>query len=368
MSKIDFLDLKLPYLELKEEIDIAIQRVLDSGWYILGEEVESFEYNWSKYCDSNYSLGVASGLDALVLALKSLNIGHGDEVIVPSNTYIATWLAVHSVGAKIIPVEPDINSYNLDPYLIEEFITDNTKVIMPVHLYGHPADLDPIIKIAKKYNLKIIEDAAQSHGAMYNKKKIGSHGDIVCWSFYPGKNLGAFGDGGAITTNSLEAYERIKLLRNYGSNKKYFNSEKGINSRLDPLQAAVLNVKLKYLDDWNNRRSLISNYYLENIKNKNLALPKIMKNAESCWHQFVIRLKNRDELVKYLNSEGVSTIIHYPIPPHKQEAFEDIDLSNYSLKIAEKLSSEVISIPIGPHLNEIEYKVIANLLTNFMDI
>ncbi len=368
MPKIDFLNLKLPYVELKEEIDLAIQRVLDSGWYILGEEVESFEANWSRYCESKYCLGVASGLDALVLALKSLGIGDGDEVIVPSNTYIATWLAINSVGAKIIPVEPDINTYNLNPDLIEESITENTKAIMPVHLYGQPADLNPIIKIAKENNLKIIEDAAQSHGAKYNNQKIGSHGDIVCWSFYPGKNLGAFGDGGAITTDSKKLYQKIKLLRNYGSSRKYFNSEKGINSRLDPLQAAVLNVKLKYLDEWNNRRSLISYHYLNNIDNKNLILPEILDNAYSCWHQFVIRSKNREDLINYLNSKGVSTLIHYPIPPHQQEAFSEIDFSFFSLKIAETLSNEVLSIPIGPHLKETDYKIVANLLSNNVDI
>ena len=364
METIKFLDLHATYIELKEEIDQAVLRVLDSGCYVLGKEVELFEKNWASFCKAKHCLGLASGLDALIVSLKALDIGVGDEVIVPSNTYIATWLAVDSVGAKIVPVEPNLETYNIDTFEIEKSITTKTKAIIPVHLYGNPADIESIIEISKKYKIKVIEDAAQSHGAKFKNKLIGSHGDIICWSFYPGKNLGAFGDAGAITTNSPEIYKKIKILRNYGSDKKYFNKFKGLNSRLDPIQACILNVKLKYLNEWNNRRKIIADFYLKKIKNEKIILP--LKNQyDSCWHQFIIRTNNRSNLLDYLKSFGIDTLIHYPIPPHKQEAFEGTYLSKLKLNIAERLSNEVLSLPIGPHLEEKEYKYISKVLTDY---
>ncbi|MDA9707727.1 DegT/DnrJ/EryC1/StrS family aminotransferase [Prochlorococcus sp. AH-736-K21] len=266
--KIQFLNVGSTYSEIKEEIDEAISEVLKSGWYILGKEVEKFEELWSYYCESKYAVGVASGLDSLILSLRALDIKEGDEIIVPSNTYIATWLAISAVGAKIIPIEPDENTHNIDVTKIDELINERTKAIIPVHLYGQPTDMNSILNIARKYNLYVVEDAAQAHGATYNNKKIGSHGDIVCWSFYPGKNLGGFGDGGAITTNNYKIAEKIKLLRNYGSSRKYHNELKGVNSRLDPIQAAILRVKLKYLDKWNNKRRILANEYNEKLSIK----------------------------------------------------------------------------------------------------
>ena len=274
--KVQFLDVGRTYSEIKEEIDEAISEVLKSGWYILGKEVEKFEELWSSYCESKYAVGVASGLDSLILSLRALDIKEGDEVIVPSNTYIATWLAISAVGAKIIPIEPDENTHNIDVTKIDELINKRTKAIIPVHLYGQPADMNSILKIAKKYNLFVVEDAAQAHGATYNNKKIGSHGDIVCWSFYPGKNLGGFGDGGAITTNNYKIAEKIKLLRNYGSSKKYHNELKGFNSRLDPIQAAILRVKLNYLDKWNEKRRILANEYNKKLSKKLFNTSKVL--------------------------------------------------------------------------------------------
>ena len=249
------------YRELKPEIDAAVSRVLESGWYILGPEVEAFEAEWAAYCDAKHAVGLANGLDALTLALRALDIGPGDEVIVPSNTYIATWLAVSGVGATPVPVEPDEATHNIDPARIEAAITSRTRALLPVHLYGQPADMDPILDIAKRHGLRVIEDAAQAHGARYKGKRIGAHGDIVCWSFYPGKNLGALGDAGAITTNDTALAERVALLRNYGSRQKYVNEEAGVNSRLDPIQAAVLRVKLGVLDEWTERRRAVATAY-----------------------------------------------------------------------------------------------------------
>ncbi len=265
---VPFLDLKTPYYEIKEELDAAWHRVMASGWYVLGQEVESFEHEFAAYCEAKHCVGVGNGLDALYLILRAMEIGPGDEVIVPSNTYIATWLAVSMTGATPVPVEPDEVSYNIDPALIEAAITTRTKAILPVHLYGLPADLEPILKIASRHGLRVLEDAAQAHGARYKGKRIGAHGDAVAWSFYPGKNLGAFGDGGAVTTNDRHLAEKLRALRNYGSRVKYVNEVKGVNSRLDPLQAAVLRVKLKYLDEWNERRKRVASLYLERLAGK----------------------------------------------------------------------------------------------------
>ncbi|MCX7106497.1 MAG: DegT/DnrJ/EryC1/StrS family aminotransferase [Methylococcales bacterium] len=348
--KIPFLDLKAGYLELQPEIDAAIKRVLNSGWYILGSEVEAFEAEFANYCEANYCVGVANGLDALHLSLLALGVKPGDEVIVPSNTYIATWLAVSQCGAIPVPVEPDPLTYNVDPTRIEAAITDRTKVILPVHLYGQPADMDPILAIAKKHDLRVLEDSAQAHGARYKDKRIGAHGDIVAWSFYPGKNLGAYGDGGAITTNDAELADRINVLRNYGSRVKYVNDVLGFNSRLDPLQAAALRVKLKVLDEWNARRSNIAECYSDELKNIGLLLPLIPEWAKPVWHLYVVQHPQRDNLQKQLGEADIGTLIHYPIPPHLQAAYAKLGFGKGDLPIAERIHQNVLSLPIGPHL------------------
>ena len=345
--QIPFLDVGAAYKELKPEIDAAIVRVLDSGWYILGPEVEAFEAEWATYCEAEHAIGVANGLDALHLALLAMGVGPGDEVIVPSNTYIATWLAVSQCGATPVPVEPVEATYNIDPARIETAITPRTKVILPVHLYGQPADLDPIHALARKHGLRVLEDAAQAHGARYKGRRIGAHGDAVAWSFYPGKNLGALGDGGAVTTNDAEIADRIRVLRNYGSRVKYANEVKGFNSRLDPIQAAVLRVKLRVLDEWNERRGGIARRYLEGLVGSGLVLPQVPKWAEPVWHLFVVRHPERDALVKRLNEAGVGTLIHYPVPPHLQEAYAEMGFGVGAFPVAERMAGEVVSLPMG---------------------
>lgn len=347
---IPFLDLKAAYLELKPEIDAATARVLDSGWYILGSEVEAFEREYAEYCGAEFCVGVASGLDALTLALGAVGVGPGDEVIVPSNTYIATWLAVSQCGATPIPVEPDEATYNIDPARIAASITPRTKVILPVHLYGQPADLDPIVAIARQHGLKVVEDAAQAHGARYKGRRIGGQGDAVAWSFYPGKNLGAMGDGGAVTTNDPELADRIRVLRNYGSRVKYVNDVRGVNSRLDPIQAAILRVKLARLDEWNDRRREIARNYSDALAACGLVLPHVPEWAEPVWHLYVVRSPERDALQDRLTAAGVGTLIHYPIPPHMQAAYANLDLAPDALPLAKQLASDVLSLPMGPQL------------------
>ena len=349
--KVPFLDLHAAYQELKPEIDAAIARVLDSGWYILGPEVEAFEAEYAAYCQAKHAIGVANGLDALHLALRAMGVGPGDEVIVPSNTYIATWLAVSQCGAVPVPVEPVEATYNIDPARIEAAITPRTKVILPVHLYGQPADLDPILVIARKHGLRVLEDAAQAHGARYKGRRIGAHGDAVAWSFYPGKNLGALGDGGAVTTDDPEIADRIRVLRNYGSRVKYVNEVKGFNSRLDPIQAAVLRVKLRVLDDWNARRGEIAQSYLARLPKGDLLLPSVPEWVEPVWHLFVVRHANRELLQKKLSCAGIGAMIHYPIPPHKQEAYINFRNASIDFPLATRIADEVISLPIGPHLS-----------------
>jgi len=348
--KIPFLDLHASYLELKSEIDEAVTRVLNSGAYILGPEVEAFENEFATYCQTKFSIGLANGLDALTLALRAMDVGPGDEVIVPSNTYIATWLAVSQCGATPVPVEPDDRTYNIDPVSIVSAITPRTKVILPVHLYGQPADLDPILEIARKHGLRVLEDGAQAHGARYRGQRIGGHGDAVAWSFYPGKNLGAIGDGGAVTTNDPVIADRLRVLRNYGSHVKYVNEVKGFNSRLDPIQAAILRVKLSNLDIWNDRRRAIATHYQEYLSGNALLLPHVPEWAEPVWHLFVVRHTQRDELASKLNDMGIGTQIHYPIPPHKQAAYADMNFPSGSFPKASKMAEEVLSLPIGPHL------------------
>lgn len=348
---IPFLDLSAAYHELKTEIDRAVARVLDSGWYILGPEVEAFEAEWAAYCEAGHAVGLANGLDALILSLRALGVGPGDEVIVPSNTYIATWLAVSSVGAKPVPVEPDPLTHNIDPALINTAITSRTKVLLPVHLYGQPADLDPILTIARRNGLRVVEDAAQAHGARYKGKRIGAHGDIVCWSFYPGKNLGALGDGGAITTDEAELAQRIALLRNYGSRQKYVNEEIGVNSRLDPLQAAILRVKLPHLNAWTNRRRALAAAYTAKLTGSSLMLPHVPEWAEPVWHLFVVRTQAREALIDALGADGIGTLIHYPIPPHMQGAYAELGFAPGDLPLACRLAQEVLSLPIGPQMS-----------------
>ena len=352
---VPFLDLYAPYLELKDELDAAYRRVMASGWYILGEEVEAFEDAFAAYCDAKYCIGVANGLDALHLIVRAYGIGQGDEVIVPSNTYIATWLAVTHAGATPVPVEPDERTYNIDPSKIEQAITSKTKAIMLVHLYGQPADMDPIIALAKKYGLKVIEDSAQAHGAKYKRRRVGGIGDAAGFSFYPGKNLGAFGDGGAVTTNDTELAERIKVLRNYGSKVKYQNEVVGFNSRLDELQAAQLRVKLTRLDAWNDRRKEVAAYYLQALSGQeSLVLPFVPEWSEPVWHLFVIRSRSRNELQQKLVDAGIGTMIHYPIPPHRQKAYSSIQFSEDAFPLASKMAQEVLSLPIGPHLTPVD--------------
>lgn len=311
---------------IKKEIQEAFNRVFESKWYILGEEVKKFEKNFASYCGAKHCIGVANGLEALVLILKAYGIEQDDEVIIPANTFIATVLAVSHLNAKPIFIEPDLYTYNIDVNKIEEKITDKTKAIIVVHLYGQPVNMEPIIEIAKKYKLKVIEDSAQAHGATYKNIKTGNLGDAAGFSFYPGKNLGAYGDGGCITTNDDDLAEKIRALRNYGSHIKYHNIYKGYNSRLDEIQAAFLNVKLKYLDEWNNYRKYIANMYLKGIKNCNIILPNVSEDCEHVWHLFVIRTKERNKLKQYLNENGIETLIHYPIPVHLQDAYKDLGL------------------------------------------
>ena len=359
---IHFLNLGAPYKELKSEIDAAVQRVLDSGWFILGAEVDAFESEWAAYCGSAHAVGLANGLDALVLALRALEVGPGDEVIVPSNTYIATWLAVSAVGATPVPVEPIPETFYIDPARSGAAITARTKVILPVHLYGQPVDLDPILALARQHGLRVVEDAAQAHGAKYKGKRVGAHSDVVCWSFYPGKNLGAMGDGGAITTDNAELADRIRVLRNYGSRVKYVNEVQGVNSRLDPIQAAILRAKLPYLDAWTERRRTIAELYAKELQGTGLLLPAVPEWAEPVWHLYVVRSSERDSLQRRLTDAGIGTLIHYPIPPHAQQAYAEAAHAADAFPLASQLATEVLSIPMGPHLHPEEALQVARAI------
>jgi dTDP-3-amino-3,4,6-trideoxy-alpha-D-glucose transaminase len=344
---VPFLDLAAPYRELHDELDAATQRVLASGWYLLGPEIEAFEAEFAAYCGAAHCVGVGSGLDAIELVLRALDIGPGDEVIVPAHTFIATWLAVAATGATPVAVEPDIRSYNIEPAAIEAAITPRTRAIVPVHLYGHPADLDAIDAIARRHGLPVIEDAAQAHGARYRGERIGSR-FAATFSFYPAKNLGALGDGGAVVTNDAGIAARVRLLRNYGSTIKYHHEIKGTNSRLDEIQAAVLRVKLARLDSWNARRTVVAQRYLTELPDT-VELPAVCSWAEPVWHLFVVRHVHRDRLRDHLTAAGVGTLIHYPIAPHMSAAFADSKTG--PLPRTEQLAGEVLSLPIGPHLS-----------------
>jgi len=356
--RVPFLDLGAAYSELKTEIETAVLASLRTGWYIGGHEVETFEHEFADFTETRHCVGVANGLDALHLALRAMDIGTGDEVIVPSNTYIATWLAVSQCGGTPVPVEPLAGTFNIDPGRIEAAITPRTKVLIPVHLYGQPADLDPILALAHKHGLRVLEDAAQAHGARYKNKRIGGHGDAVAWSFYPGKNLGALGDAGAVTTNDSAIADRICVLRNYGSRAKYVNEVQGYNSRLDPVQAAVLRVKLKVLDAWNTRRSKIAARYTAALAKSDLMLPTVPSWAEPVWHLYVVQSSQRDALQKTLGEAGIGTLIHYPIPPHMQQAYMKTRFVKGQFPIAERLATQVLSLPIGPQLDDANMEVV----------
>lgn len=364
---INFLDLKSVNLRFKDEFLEKMAKVIDSGWYILGEEVTRFENEFASFCGVKHCIGVANGLDALILIFRAYIrngiMKPGDEVIVPANTYIASILAITENSLVPVLVEPNLQSYTIDPGLIEDKITTITRAILPVHLYGQVCSMDEINTIAAKYNLKVVEDSAQAHGAVYHNKRTGNLGDASGFSFYPGKNLGALGDAGAVTTNDDNLAETIKILRNYGSEIKYHNLYQGINSRLDELQAPLLNIKLQHLENDNNYRRKIAYFYLDKIKNPKIVLPSVKNPEEHIWHLFVIRTKHRDQLQQYLQENGIQTVIHYPIPPHKQLAFKS--MNHLSLPITELLHNEVLSLPISPVLKWEEAGQIVEVINEY---
>lgn len=344
--KTPFVSFEPMHKEIEKEVVNKFKEVYNKNWFIQGEEVNKFEKEFAEFCESKYCIGCGNGLDALYLILRGYDIGKGDEVIVPSNTYIATALAVSYVGAKPVFVEPDLNTYNINTKLIEKAITSKTKAIIAVHLYGQPADMDEINAIAKKHDLKVIEDSAQSHGALYKGKKVGSLGDASGFSFYPGKNLGALGDAGAIVTSDIDLADKIRAIANYGSDRKYHHIYKGTNSRLDELQAAFLRIKLRNLNRWNEDRRKIAQKYIECIKNDRIVKPYQSDFAEHVWHLFVISTEKRDEFEEYLRKNDIGSTIHYPIPIHMQKAYEDFNIKEGTFPIAEKISKEVLSIPM----------------------
>jgi dTDP-4-amino-4,6-dideoxygalactose transaminase len=363
---VPFLDLKAINLSQADELEAAFKRVLHSGWYILGAETAAFEANFAAYCDSGHAIGVANGLDAIFLILKAYGIGPGDEVIVPSNTFIATWLAVSDCGATPIPVEPAPDSFNIDPARIAAAITPRTKAILAVHLYGQPADMAPLKALAAQRGLKLIEDAAQAHGARYRGGVAGQLGDAAAFSFYPGKNLGALGDGGAVTTNDAALAERIRTLRNYGSKVKYYNEVPGYNSRLDEVQSALLNVKLPKLDADNARRRAVAAIYARELAGTpGLALPLVPDWAEPVWHVYVVRHARRDALAQALAEQGIGTIVHYPVPPHLQPAYAELGYKDGDFPLAEAIHREVLSLPMGPTLSDAQALQVAAAVRQF---
>lgn len=362
--QVPFLDLGRLHQSIREPLDEAYRRVMDSGWFIMGPELEAFESEFAAYSEVKHCIGVGNGLEALHLLLRAYGIGPGDEVIVPSNTFIATWLAVSQCGATPVPVEPDVKTHNIDPALVAAAITPRTRAIMPVHLYGQPADMDPINELAVKYGLIVIEDAAQAQGARYKGRRAGSLGHAAGTSFYPGKNLGALGDGGAVLTNDDAIAEKVRQLRNYGSTVKYQHELAGYNSRLDELQAAFLRAKLVVLDEWNARRREVANQYSLQLSNADIILPQAPEYTEPVWHLFVIRSKQRDALKAHLEQQGVSAVIHYPIPPHLQACYLNHKAKN--LPIAAKLSKEVLSLPMSPSLTLEEIKFVVQRVSNLI--
>jgi dTDP-4-amino-4,6-dideoxygalactose transaminase len=363
---IPFLSFKHMNEEIKGELLPSFENFIDKGWYILGDQVKKFEQEYANYCTTKHAVGVANGLDALIIALKTLNIGAGDEVIVPSNTYIASWLAVSYVGATPIPVEPRLDTYNINPDLIEAAITPKTKAIMPVHLYGQCCEMDAIMNIAQKHNLFVVEDNAQSQGATFNGKVTGCFGHINGTSFYPGKNLGAYGDAGAITTNDEQLYKRSNVIRNYGSQKKYYNEIKGINSRLDELQAGFLSIKLKYLTKWCEQRNHIAALYNQQLIGVgDVIIPMLANGATSVYHLYVIRTNKRNTLQQYLNENGVGTLIHYPLPPHLQEAYQEMGYKKGDFPLAETIADTCLSLPIFPGLKDEQVIQVCDTIKQF---
>ena len=363
MRSVPFLDLGRLHQSIREPLDAAYHRVVDSGWFIMGPELEAFESEFAQYCEAKHCIGVGNGLEALHLLLRAYGIGPGDEVIVPSNTFIATWLAVTECGATPVPVDPNIDTHNIDPALIGNAITSRTRAIIPVHLYGQPADMDPICVLAAKHGLIVIEDAAQAQGARYKGRRAGSLGHAAATSFYPGKNLGALGDGGAVLTNDDAIAERVKQLRNYGSKIKYQHDLVGYNSRLDEMQAAFLRAKLTVLDEWNARRREIATQYSTLLAGADMDLPVIPEFAEPVWHLYVIRSKQRNTLKAHLDQHGVSTVIHYPIPPHRQACYQEY--KGHNLPIAVLLAEEVLSLPMSSSLEAAEVEHVASSTLRF---
>ena len=361
-NNVAFLDLKAGYIEIKDELDAAYQRVMDSGWYILGAELEAFESEFAAYCGVSYCVGVGNGLEALHLILRAYGIGPGDEVIVPANTYIATWLAVSQCGARPVAVEPVESTYNIDPARIEAAITSRTRAIMPVHLYGQTAAMDEVNAIAARYELKVVEDGAQGHGALYKGRRAGSLGDAAGFSFYPGKNLGAFGDGGAVVTSDQDLVKKIKALRNYGSQIKYHNEVKGYNSRLDEMQAAFLRVKLGKLDDWNERRRSLAERYLQYLDPDYYTLPVVPEWAEPVWHIFAVRSTRRDVVLQHLADRGIGAMIHYPVPPHLQPAYAELKIGPGAYPISEMIHRQVFSLPLWPQMSLAQQDYVIEIL------
>jgi dTDP-4-amino-4,6-dideoxygalactose transaminase len=365
--KVPFYDLRAINCGIASELEAAYQRVLDSGWFILGREVEAFEAEFAGYCGAKYCVGVGNGLEALHLTLRAMGIGAGDEVVVPANTYIATWLAVSHAGARPVPVEPDESTYNIDPGRIEAAVTARTKAIIPVHLYGQPADMDPINQLAQRYGLGVIEDAAQAHGARYKGRRVGSLGHAAAFSFYPTKNLGALGDGGAVVTSEAGLAEKVRILRNYGSRVKYHNEVKGFNSRLDELQAALLRVKLARLDEWNARQRQIAASYSCGLRGVNgLVLPYVPDWAEPVWHLYVVRHHRRNALQEHLQAAGVGTLIHYPVPPHLSPAYSELACGPGTFPTTERLSNGVLSLPMFPKLSEEQLARVCACVNSFV--
>lgn len=368
MKNISLVDLKAQYKTIKPEINSAIKNILESTHFILGEEVEDFEKKFAKYSDSKYGIGVGSGLNALELGMRALGIGKGDEVLTPVNSFIASSSAISFTGAKPVLVDCDENSFNIDPKRVEEKITKKTKAIMPVHLYGRPAEMDQILKIAKKHNLMVFEDACQAHGAKYKGKRVGSLGNFGAFSFYPGKNLGAYGDGGMVTTNDSKLAEKISQMRNYGQTVKYHHDYLAWNSRLDSIQAAILEVKLKNLDKWNKSRKKVAQIYNKLLKGLPIIAPSIPEESDHVFHLYVIRFEKRDDLAQYLTTKGIATGLHYPIPIHLQKAYKDLGHKKGDFPISEKLASEILSLPIYPELKDSQVEFISENIKKFFNI
>jgi len=361
--KVSFLDLKQLHQRDRSDYVAAFERVLDSGWYVLGSEVELFENEFAEYCEAQCCVGVGNGLDALALIIQGLGLGAGDEIIVPANTFVASFLAITQSDCVPVPVDPDSVSMNIDVSKIESAITPKTKAIMAVHLYGQPCDMDPINELAKKYDLRVIEDAAQAHGAMYKGKRVGTLSDAAAFSFYPGKNLGALGDGGAVVTNNQSLAEKLRSLRNYGSSQRYVHDEQGVNSRLDEVQAAILSSKLARLDSDNQHRASIANIYDSEITHDKVECPVLSDRCESSWHLYVVQTGNREGLQRHLAEHGIQTLIHYPIAPCKQKAY--VDMEHLSFPIAERLSNEILSLPISPILTHSEASYVCSCINSW---